>query len=104
MKTLTPLDPTSLRLRVYAALQSAIITGELPPGARLRDQELATRLGVSRTPVREALQQLEAEGLVATAPRAATRVMALGAPAARDAFPVVAVLHALATRMAVPRL
>jgi len=104
MHTLTALDAASLRLRVYTALQTAIVTGELAPGARLRDQELAERLGVSRTPVREALQQLESEGLVATIPRAATRVMALGAPAARDAFPVVAALHALATRLAVPRL
>ena len=104
MDALTPLTAFSLRQRVYLAVQQAIVAGELVPGARLRDQDLAARLGVSRTPVREALQQLEVEGLVETTPHAATRVTALGGAAARDAFPVVAALHALATRLAVPRL
>lgn len=102
MNTLDKLDIASLRQRVYQALQDAIVGGDLAPGERLRDHELAARLGVSRTPVREALQRLEDEGLVATAPRASTRVMALDARAAREAFPVVAVLHALAARLGVP--
>jgi DNA-binding GntR family transcriptional regulator len=104
MTVLEPLQNNSLRHRVYAALQIAIVTGELAPGARVRDQELATRLGVSRTPVREALQRLEDEGLVQTSPRAATRVTPLDAQAAREAFPVVAALHALATRLGIPHL
>ena len=53
------LDNSSLRARVYQSLQDAIVSGELAPGQRLRDQDLAARLGVSRTPVREALQRLE---------------------------------------------
>lgn len=101
---LDKLDSASLRERVYAALRDALVSGELAPGARLRDQALAAQLGVSRTPVREALQRLEDEGLVVTAPRAATRVAPLDARAAREAFPVVAALHALATRVGVPRL
>lgn len=99
MNTLDKLDTVSLRQRVYQALQDAIVCGDLAPDQRLRDQELAGRLGVSRTPVREALQRLEDEGLVATAPRASTRVTPLDARAAREAFPVVAVLHALAARL-----
>ena len=98
------LERTSLRERVYSALRDAVVSGALAPGERLRDQELATRLGVSRTPVREALQRLEDEGLVVTSPRASTSVTPLDARAAREAFPVVAALHALATRHGVPRL
>src|SRR5574340_1117707 len=104
MNTLAPLDSPSLRERVYRALRDALVAGELAPGERLRDQELAARLGVSRTPVREALQRLEDEGLVETAPRALTRVTPLAAVAAREAFPVVAALHALAARHGAPRL
>ncbi len=98
MNALVALDSASLRERVYLALRNALITGELAPGQRLRDQALAARLGVSRTPVREALQRLEDEGLVETAPRSLTRVAPLDALAAREAFPVVAALHALAAR------
>jgi DNA-binding GntR family transcriptional regulator len=104
MQHLAALDTLSLRERVYQALREALVSGELPPGERLRDQELAARLGVSRTPVREALQRLEDEGLVETSPRALTRVTPLDARAAREAFPVVAALHALAARTGAPRL
>lgn len=104
MDTLTTLDSLSLREQVYRALRDALVSGELPPGQRLRDQDLAARLGVSRTPVREALQRLEDEGLVETLPRALTRAAPIDALAAREAFPVVAALHALAARHGVPRL
>ena len=104
MTSLQKLASASLREQVYNALRDAIVSGDLAPGARLRDQDLAERLGVSRTPVREALQRLEDEGLIETNPRASTRVAPLDARSARDAFPVVAALHALATRHAVPRL
>lgn len=104
MNTLTMLESSSLRERVYGALRDAIVTGELAPGQRLRDQLLAAQLGVSRTPVREALQRLEDEGLVQTSPRALTRVAPLDAQAAREAFPVVAALHALAARHGAARL
>jgi DNA-binding GntR family transcriptional regulator len=101
MSNLAKLASASLREQVYIAVRDAIVSGELAPSARVRDQELAERLGVSRTPVREALQRLEDEGLVETSPRASTRVASLDARAARDAFPVVAALHALATRHSV---
>jgi DNA-binding GntR family transcriptional regulator len=104
MKHLTALDTSSLRERVYHALREALVSGTLTPGQRLRDQDLAAQLGVSRTPVREALQRLEDEGLVETSQRALTRVTPLDARAAREAFPVVAALHALAARSGVARL
>jgi DNA-binding GntR family transcriptional regulator len=49
-------------------LRSAIQAGQLPPGTRLREVELAESLGLSRTPVREALSRLESEGLLSTSP------------------------------------
>src|SRR5438876_82346 len=98
---LEKIDRIPLRERVYHLVQRAIISGELHPGQRVRDLDLAIQLGVSRTPVREALQRLEDEGLVETLPGALTRIVPLDTQAAREAFPVVAVLHALAARLAV---
>jgi DNA-binding GntR family transcriptional regulator len=95
---------TSLAEQAYAALLDAIVGGDLPPGARLRDTELAEQLGVSRTPVREALRRLEDEGLVETGRHAFTRVAPLRPDRIADAFPVVAALHGLATRLGVPAL
>jgi len=97
---LAPVARVSLRDSVYGMLREAIVSGELSPGTRVLDQELATKLGVSRTPVREALQRLEDEGLVESAPGAYTRVTPIDARQARDAFPVVAALHGLAARLA----
>jgi DNA-binding GntR family transcriptional regulator len=71
-----PLDPRGAVLgdEVYARLGEAILDGRLAPGERVRDQELAEWLGVSRTPVREALQRLERVGLVEVSPHRYTRV------------------------------
>ncbi|MEI3867721.1 GntR family transcriptional regulator [Microbacterium sp. CCNWLW134] len=71
---LTPREGTALGDDVYAVLGEAILRGALRPGDRLRDVELASRLGVSRTPVREALQRLERLGLVEVAANKYTRV------------------------------
>ena len=99
-----PLDRDLLRDRAYVALRDAIVAGTLAPGERLRDAELCRWLGLSRTPVREALGRLEQDGLVETAPQRFTRVTPLDRRDARDAFPIVAALHALAAELAVPRL
>ena len=53
-----------LRDVVFNTLRDAILTGELPPGERLMEIKLADKLGVSRTPIREAIRKLELEGLV----------------------------------------
>src|SRR3954451_2757909 len=98
-----PLERDLLRDRAYVALRDAIVDGTLAPGERLRDAELCTWLGLSRTPVREALNRLEHDGLVESAPQRFTRVAPLDRRAARDAFPVVAALHALAAEQAVPK-
>lgn len=75
---------------------------ELHPGERLSDKELAEKFGISRTPVREALKRLEDEGLVASLPGSSTYVAPLHVTEAKHAFTVVAVLHALATKLACP--
>jgi len=98
------LPRSSLADQAYAVLLDAIVRGELAPGARLRDQDIAGTLGTSRTPVREALRRLVDEGLVETAPNAATRVTAIDVDTVAEAFPVVAALQALATRLGVPGL
>ncbi len=100
----SPFERELLRDRAYAAIRDAIVDGTLAPEERLKDQDLCAWLGLSRTPVREALARLEADGLVETAPQRFTRVAPLGRRAARDAFPVVAAVHALAAELAVPHL
>jgi len=57
-------DHLPIRERVYESLRSAILAGRLDPGARLTEEHLAEDLGVSRTPVREALHKLESESLI----------------------------------------
>jgi len=94
------LERDLLRDRAYVTIRDAIVDGTLTPGERLRDQELCAWLGLSRTPVREALSRLEQDGLVETEPQRYTRVTPLDRRAARDAFPVVAALHGLATELA----
>jgi DNA-binding GntR family transcriptional regulator len=98
------LERDLLRDRAYTTLRDAIVDGTLAPGERLRDQELCEWLGLSRTPVREALSRLEQDGLVETEPQRFTRVAPLDRRAARDAFPIVAAIHALAAELGVPRL
>lgn len=93
-----------LRDDVYGRLRDAIVDGTFEPGEKLRDLELATWLGVSRTPVREALLRLQQAGLVVARPGRSTEVAGLDATAVRDAQSVVAAMHELAVREAVGRL
>lgn len=100
--SLARIDRSLLRDRAYLMLRDAIIEGELPPGEVIRDAELAERVGLSRTPVREALGRLAEEGLVETRPHRWTRVTPLSVPAVRDAHLVVRTMHELAVREGVP--
>lgn len=106
-----PIPPTSpgvdrglLRDDVYRRLRDAIVDGTFAPGEQLRDLELAAWLGVSRTPVREALLRLAQGGLVASQPGRSTVVSSLDARDVRDASDVVAAMHEVAVREAVPAL
>jgi DNA-binding GntR family transcriptional regulator len=93
-----------LRDNAYQSIRDAIVDGTLVPGERLNDADLARWLGVSRTPVREALTRLEESGLVQTKPGRYTMVSPLDVRAARAAQAVVAAMHELAVREAVPHL
>src|SRR5689334_13005518 len=99
-----PLSRSLLRDDVYRRLRDAITDGTFAPGEQLRDGELATWLGVSRTPVREALLRLAQGGLVVARPGRSTVVSSLDERATRDARDVVAAVHGLAVREAVTHL
>ncbi|MGN7399324.1 GntR family transcriptional regulator [Cytobacillus praedii] len=102
MKTIKAIERPALRDQVYGSLKKAIITLELEPGQRIKDKDLAAVFGVSRTPVREALKRLEDEGLVESLPGSQTRITEIHLEEAKNAFTVVAALHSLAARLAVP--
>ncbi len=93
-----------LRNDVYESIRDAIVDGTFAPGERLRDPELEAWLGVSRTPIREALLRLERAGLITTQPGRATTVAPLDPASTVGAQQVVAAMHELATRLAVPLL
>jgi DNA-binding GntR family transcriptional regulator len=89
-----------LRAVVCDELRRMVITGELAPGARLVEESLAARLGVSRNPVREALQTLAGEGFVEILPRRGAVVAQITAAQAEELFDVRMALEALAARLA----
>jgi GntR family transcriptional regulator, trigonelline degradation regulator len=88
-----------LRLQVLDELRYSIISGRSAPGTRLVERELITMLGVSRTVIREALRQLETEGLVATVPNKGPIVRELSASEAQDLYSIRAVLEGLAAQL-----
>ncbi|MFD3656545.1 GntR family transcriptional regulator [Streptomyces sp. 24-1644] len=104
METLRPVRRTLLRDTAYEAIRDAIVRGDIPPGASVRDGELADRLGLSRAPVRDALSRLAGEGLVESKPQSYTRVTRLVPRDVRDAAAVVRAMQELAARSAVPHL
>jgi DNA-binding GntR family transcriptional regulator len=85
-------------------LEREIVTGELAPGTVLRQEHLSERFAVSRTPVREALRQLAARGLVSFEPNRGVRVRTLSRDELYEAFLVRAELESLATALAAPKL
>lgn len=93
-----------LRDDVFRRLRDGIVDGSFAPGEQLRDGELAAWLGVSRTPVREALLRLADVGLVVTSPGRSTVVSDLDVDRVREVRDVVAGMHAVAVRQAVERL
>ena len=101
-RSLKRVERTLLRDRAYRILRDAIVSGELAPGSTVRDIELAERVGLSRTPIREALARLADDGLVESKPHAWTRVTPLVLREIRDALVVVRAMHELAVRLAVP--
>jgi DNA-binding GntR family transcriptional regulator len=84
-------------------IEDEIVAGDLQPGARLDESMLAARFGVSRTPIREAIQQLAAMGLVEIRPRRGAVVALLGPEQLYEMFEVMAELEAMAGRLAARR-
>jgi DNA-binding GntR family transcriptional regulator len=88
-----------LRQQVLDELRQSIIAGRLAPGARLVERELIAMMGVSRTVIREALRQLESEGLIAIIPNKGPVVRELTLAEAKDLYSIRAVLEGLAARL-----
>lgn len=88
-----------MRRQVLHELRQSIITGRLNPGERLVERELIAMMGVSRTVIREALRQLESEGLVAIIPNKGPVVRALTLEEAQDLYAIRAVLEGLAAKL-----
>jgi DNA-binding GntR family transcriptional regulator len=93
-----------LRDVVLEKLRDAIVDGTLEPGERLNDEELVKWLGVSRTPVREAIAQLESDGLVEIAANRYTRVAERDPGLYAEAAELLSALHDLGERLAADRL
>jgi DNA-binding GntR family transcriptional regulator len=93
-------DHRALVDTLAATLQARVLSGELPTGARLRQEALAEEFGVSRTPVREALRKLQANGLVELRPNRGALVRGLSPREVRDAYEVRAELEGLAAELA----
>lgn len=93
-----------LREVVFNALRQAIIEGEFQPGERLMEVTLANKLGVSRTPVREAIRMLELEGLVVMVPRKGAEVAKITVKDLKDALEVRMAMEALSVRLACERI
>ncbi|WP_328587641.1 GntR family transcriptional regulator [Anaerosacchariphilus polymeriproducens] len=89
-----------LRDVVFNTLREAILKGELKPGERLMEIQLAERLGVSRTPIREAIRKLELEGLVLTIPRRGAEVAKMTEKNMREVLVVRKALEVLAVEIA----
>ena len=93
-----------LRDVVFNTLRQAILTGELKPGERLMEIHLANRLGVSRTPIREAIRKLELEGLVTMLPRRGAEVAQITEKSMKDVLEVRRTLDALSAELACERI
>jgi len=107
MRTLTLDYPVSRRLlsdEVFHRLRDSIVRGELAPGEKVKDAELAERLGLSRTPVREALARLVESGLVEAKPGVYTRITTLNRRDVEKTLAVLRSLDRLAVETAVPLL
>ncbi len=94
----------TLREQIAASLRESIIKRELRPGQKLTEPELAARLGISRTPIREAFRQLESEGFLTVIPRRGAVVSTITAKEIEDFYELKSLLEGYAARMAVEKI
>lgn len=97
-------DRPGLVDRLAFAIRARVLSGEIPSGSRLRQESLASEFGVSRTPVREALRQLQSSGLVVVEPNRGAVVVGPSARDVRDAYAVRAELEGFAAERAIARI
>lgn len=93
-----------LRDMVFDVLMNAIMSGQLSPGERLLEVQLAEEMGVSRTPVREAIRRLELEGFVVMLPRKGAYVAGLSIDDVENVYEIRTALETLAVRLAAQRM
>ncbi|MCR5431099.1 MAG: GntR family transcriptional regulator [Lachnospiraceae bacterium] len=105
MTALTPVKDTgSLRARVFAALENGILSGEYKAGDTMNELRLSRDLGVSRTPIREALMQLELEGLVETIQNKGAVVVGVSAQDVEDIYAIRLHIEGFASELATSRI
>lgn len=104
MLDIQPVTYASLADTVYRSIKEKILNHEFPRGARIRDEELAKQLGVSRTPIREAIRTLIRDGLVEVVPRSMTRVRDFTEQDIVEIFDIRIQLESLAVRKSVDRI
>lgn len=100
---LKQISSPTLQSAVYAHLRELIIKGKLAPGTRLKEQQLSEQLGVSRSPIREAIVQLNRDGLVTTKARGGDFVTLYTPTDVREIYDVRLAIELMAVRRAVPR-
>lgn len=91
---------TTLRERIADGIRNAIVNGTIPSGSRVAEPDLAERFGISRTPVREALRQLESEGFITVVPRKGAIVASMSEKDISDFYDLKMVLEGFAARQA----
>jgi DNA-binding GntR family transcriptional regulator len=101
---LARLDQQNIDSRIYQLLTEQIVSGVMEPGTRITEEQIAEELGVSRTPVREAMRRLAQDDLVELMPRKGVRVKQLGRSDAVELYEIRAELEALAARRAATRM
>jgi DNA-binding GntR family transcriptional regulator len=95
---------SSLRQRIFRQIQNDILNGVYEPGENLIETKLSEELGVSRTPVREALRQLELEGLVQSVPNKGVTVKGVSAEDIQDIYTIRMLIEGLAARWAAEKI
>ncbi|MCI0520495.1 MAG: GntR family transcriptional regulator [Chloroflexi bacterium] len=103
-KRLAKLNQKTLRDQIVDAIRDAIIQGTFKAGEKIPEQDLAEHLGVSRTPIREAIRILEQQGLLETRPKTGTYVASLDWEVVQDSLQVRMALEEFAVRQAIQRL
>jgi len=103
MDTKMPIESITKAEKAYQLIRDSILSGELPPRSKIVISRVASQFGISNIPVREALKQLEAEGLVEIIPHTGAQVAAFDAKLLRELYPLRILLEGYAARLSAER-